>query len=494
LIAGILLLSGCAFTANRSVREMDLPRQWPENQAMTIADPAEAETWWSRFQDPVLDQLVDRAIHGNTDIRLQAARVQEARARLGFARAEQLPTVGLQAEVLRQRQSGAATGIAGTPGTTGNLFSLAGILSYELDLWGRLAKEREAAEAALQSNRFIHEAVRQSVVADVVTTYFHLRAAQQQLTITWQTVALQQETYDLEQVRYRGGQIDELALRQAESQLETTKAMLPVQERQMRMLEGVLGLLAGLSPAEMFDAHGIVPGPLQAITHPGPVPMVLPATLLERRPDIRAAEAAVNATGAAIGAAVAARLPRLNLATLIGTAATDFGDLFTTPARAWQFGGQAAGTLLDFGRNQARVRTAEAQWEQAQIQYEATVHMAFNEVRDALILYRSAVEHQKAVERLVDTVRRTRHLAQIRYHEGMVGLIDFLDAQRSLFAAEQSLNTAVRDRLTAAATLQKALGGGWNPDSVGDAYLLRPGIKVVAAETARHQSEKDGMK
>jgi multidrug efflux system outer membrane protein len=466
LLLGCLLLGSCAMNADIRIPETSLPPVWPENMGLDHDGVRSDHTWWTRFQDPVLDRLVDRAVHDNKDVRLQAARVQEARARLGFAKSEQLPTVGFQAEAVRQRQSGAALSTSGTDGSTDNLFSFAGVLDYELDIWGRLAMEQEAAQADLLENQFVHEAVRLNVIADVVVAYFNLMAAKEELSIVRKTAASLQETYALERFRYQEGQINELVLRQAQSQMETTQAMIPVHIRQVRTLEGVLGILTGLNPKELFDDHHRPDGVLQAIQNPGPVPLVLPSTILERRPDIRAADTRITAAGAAIGIARANRLPRLNLAGLLGMAAISTGDLFTASARNWQGGGQAAGPVFDFGRNKARVQTARAQYVQTQIQYEATVNTAFNEVRDALWLYQSAIDHQHAVQRQLATIKKTRHLAWVRYREGLVSFIEFLDADRALFAARQTMNDADRDRLVSAATLFKALGGGWNPDSV----------------------------
>lgn len=468
LLMGCLLLGGCAMNTDIRIPETAMPPAWPDNDIMTPETAESDQTWWTRFQDPVLDRLVTRAIHENKDVRLQAAKVQEARARLGFARSEQLPTVGFQADAVRQRQSGAALSTAGMDGSTSNLFSIAGVLDYELDIWGRLSMAQEAAHAVLSENQFVHEAVRLNVIGDVVVTYFNLMAAKEELAIVRKTAASQQETYELERFRYQEGQTDELTLSQALSQMETTRAMIPVYTRQVRLLEGALGILTGLNPKELFEDHHRPDGVLQTIRNPGAVPLVLPSSILERRPDIRAADAGITAAGMAVGIARTNYLPRLNLAGLLGLTAIDIGDLFTSSARTWQGGGQAAGPIFDFGRSKAREQIARTQYIQAQIQYEATVNTAFNEVRDALFLYQAAIDHLDAVDKQLDAIKKTRSLAWIKYREGLVGFIEFLDAERALFAAQQTMTTAVRDRLISAATLFKALGGGWNPDSMAN--------------------------
>ncbi|WP_084301877.1 efflux transporter outer membrane subunit [Desulfonatronovibrio hydrogenovorans] len=470
----VLFLGGCAMGSDHKLRKPDLPGTWPETEALTRDGQDYLLEWWTRFEDPMLNQLVAKAVQDNPDIRVQAARVWEARARLGFARAEQLPTVGVQAEAVRQRQPEAVTGIPG--GSRGNLFSLAGLLEFELDIWGRLAMEREAAQAVLLESQYTQEAVRQGVISDVVVTYFNLVAAREELEITRQTLELRKQTYELERIRFEAGQVDELVLGQAESALEKVRALVPDLKRQVRILEGALGVLTGLSPLELFDDDRVRYGLARSVFNPGAVPLVLPSELLNRRSDIRSAEARARATGTAIGIARAERLPRLNLSGLLGTLAPETRDLFTSSARNWSMGAQAAGPLLDFGRTRAGVEAAQAQYVQAEIQYEAVVSTAFNEVRDALAIYQSAQNREEAVLRLVGSVERTRNLAKVRYQEGMISFLEFLEAEQDLFAARQDLNNAVRDRLVAVATLSKALGGGWDPDSI-ERYEVSSAVK-----------------
>ena len=327
MIALGALLTGCAVGPTYQPPELELPASWPEAAVLETVDEAALGRWWRRFEDPVLDTLVDRALADNLELRLQAARVEEARARLGLARAEQLPTVGAQAEASRQRQPAAAIGIEGLEIPPRNLFSVAGVLSYELDLWGRLAREREAAAARLEGNAHALEAVRLGVVADVVVGYFGLRAAQRQLDIAERTLAARLEGVRIERLRHEAGMVDELALRQAESQLATTRAELPARRDELRRRETALGLLLGLSPAELVAAITLGGEPAAVTVLPERIPVELPSALLARRPDLRAAEAELVAANAGIGVAMASRLPQLNLAGLAGNkdlTGTDF--------------------------------------------------------------------------------------------------------------------------------------------------------------------------
>ncbi len=467
IAAAALLLAGCAMGPDYERPELDLPEDWPEHVLLSAEEQQAWQHWWTRYQDPQLDALVERALADNLDIRLQVQRIQESRARLGLADANRLPTLDAQAEAARERQPAAAAPVPAAGGT-GNLFSITGMLGYEIDLWGRLARQQEAAEALLEESRFSHEAVRLNVVADVVATYVNLRSAQEQLVIAESTLESRERTFELERIRYEDGETDALALRQSASELETTRARIPPLRQEVLTLEGALAVLVGMSPGELLGELDFGDGDLADLELPDQVPAVMPSELLRRRPDIRAAEAELMLSSAEIGIAEADRLPRLNLMGFLGTAATDTGDLFTQSAQTWGMGASVAGPLFDFGRGRARVETAEALRDQAETRYAITVTQAFREVRDALLLYQATDERVDAVRRQVQAIEETRDLAEIRYEEGFTGFIELLDAERALLDAQLALSEAVRDRLNATATLFKAMGGGWDPGRAGD--------------------------
>ncbi|MCK8516510.1 efflux transporter outer membrane subunit [Methylonatrum kenyense] len=461
------LLAGCAVGPDYEAPEADLPSDWPEHTLLSEAEQEEWQDWWTRYEDPALNALVARALDDNLDIRLQVQRVQESRARLGLADANRLPTLDAQAEAMRSRPSAAELGIDDDGfglSDPRNLFSITGVLGYEVDLWGRLSRQQEAAEAFLQQSLFGHEAVRLAVIADVVIGYVNLRSAQDQLAIAERTVASRERALELEEIRYAGGEADALAVRQARAQLETTRAQIPGLREQLRLQESVLGDLVGLSPAELLADIALEQGALADLRLPESIPAELPSEILRRRPDVRAAEAELMAATADIGVAEADRLPRLNLMGFLGTAATTTSDLFSTSAETWGIGASVAGPVLDFGRGQARIATAESLRDQAETRYSNTVNQAFREVRDGLVLYDAAEERVQAIEAQVTAVREARDLARLQYDEGLIGLLDVLDAERTLLEAELGLNQAIRDRLAATATLFKALGGGWQAE------------------------------
>ncbi len=459
-----LVLAGCAVGPTYEEPQVELPEEWPDQVLLSEEERADWSGWWQRFDDPQLEELVDRALEDNLNVRLQLQRIREARASLGLADAERMPTLDAQVEATREREPEAASPVPELGGGTDNLFSVTGMLGYEVDLWGGAASRSEAAEAALQESVFSHDAVRLNVVTDVVATYMDLRAAQQSLEITEKTLESRAETMNLEEARYEGGETDELSFRQARSELEATRALLPQQRQRVDQLKNALAMLVGMTPRELMGELDFGDSRLSDVTLPDEVPEVLPSDLLQRRPDIRAAEAGLIAANADIGQAEAARLPSLNLTAFGGSAAIDSDDLFSSEAETWGIGASVMGPVFDFGRNKARVDTAEALSDQAETQYRVTVNEAFQEVRDALVIYESTDER---VERLRDQVRAlegTLRLAQLRYEEGLTDFLAVQDTQRALLDAELTLTEAIRDRLNATATLFKAMGGGWDDE------------------------------
>lgn len=460
-ILASLFLAGCVIGPDHRSPDVALPQEWPDHTLNTGDLPGEPAPWWEQFELPSLNQLVERALDRNLDIRVQTARVEEFRARLGLARAEEWPTLGGQADAARTRTPGAVLDIPGVDSHTRNQFLISGFLAYEVDLWGRLARERESAEALLAENRYAAQAVQLRVAADVVTTYFELRAAKNELAITRATIDSRAESFRLQQVRYDGGAIDQLALEQARSEWEIARSQLPMRVQRVHALEGALGILVGLTPSELWDVMDWNVEESRDVRLPDRIPAFLPSELLERRPDIRAAEASLMAATAQIGVAMTHRLPRLNLSAMLGTAAASTSNLFTGAAETWSLAASLTGVIWDFGRSRARTETAEAIAEQAEALYLITVNRAFNEVRDALVRYETNVDRVDATRRLVMSLERTSDLAEQRYEQGFISFLELLDARRSLLAAQMVHEEAARDQLTASATLFKALGGGW---------------------------------
>lgn len=467
LLLGTALLAGCITNPDYKAPDIALPQTWGQQASLQQGQPLGPWSgWWKAFGDPTLNQLVQDALDENLEIAMQTARVEEYRARLGVSRADRWPTLDAQAQATRERTPATLNPIPGASPSTDNRYALSAVLGYEVDLWGRLRREREAAEALLQESSFARDAVRLQVATDVVAGYFELRAASRQLAITRQTLESRLETLRLQEIRHAAGDIDAFALQQARSELEAVRAELPARVQRKQLLEGALAVLVGMPPEALWKDLQWMSNGTESLQLPRTAPDFLPSNLLERRPDIRAAEAALQAATAGIGATQAQRMPRLNLSALIGTAATSSGDLFTDPAGTWALGATALGPLWDFGRSRSRVETAEARAAQAEALYRLTVTNAFNEVRNALIVYEHSGARAEATRNLVETLEENHRLARIRYDEGYISFLNFLDVERAVLTARIAMEEAQRDQLTSAANLSKALGGGWyNPTS-----------------------------
>jgi multidrug efflux system outer membrane protein len=442
-------LGACSLAPHRAPPASDLPAGWNDAalDATTARLPAD---WWTQFGDP----LVAQALDANLDLALAAARVEEARAQLAGSRAEQWPTLDVQADASRQR------GASGAGGEVRTLYSVAGVLGYELDLFGRLRSATDAARARLFDSAYTAEALRLTVITDVVSAYLDVRNAQRQLAITDATVEARREALRVQEARLRLGADTELTLRQAEAELASTQALAASLRDTLGRGETALAVLTGATPRLLIETQAPSPQ-LVASALPGALPRVLPSELLQRRPDIRAAEAALRAANADIGAARALWFPRISLSALIGSDALRVGDLFTGPAQSWSLGSALVAPLLDFGRVKAEVEGAEARSVQAGLLYRQTVQTAFGEVRDALIALREAQAREQAQADAVRALTRALALAQLRYRSGRGLYLTVLDAQRSLLTAQLDQTAAARDSRAAAATLFKALGGGW---------------------------------
>jgi multidrug efflux system outer membrane protein len=455
-------LSGCTLGPNHVRPETDLPTGWAVSAAGMPAAPVGAgvdSSWWHAFNDPSLNGLVDEALQHNADLSLAAARVAEARAVLNLRDAERYPLLSGQASGARARGSAEIA----QPGGGGiyNNFGISAVLNYEVDLWGRLARASEAARAQLLAGVASRDAVRLAVAADVTAGYFNLRALDQQLAIAERTVQTREGSYRFQESRYRNGAISQLVFRQAESELAAARAELPALRQQRTLQINALSVLLGRTPREIVQRTISGGRPIDDLPAMPEVPMGLPSALLERRPDIRAAEEQLRAANAEIGIARAAYFPTLSLTGLFGSQSEELSNLFNGPAKSWQFGGNLAGPLIDFGRTRANVRAAEARRQQALVNYQQTVRIAFREVLDALESRSATSERLVAQEQQVTALRETARLAQRRFDEGYSDYLEVLDAQRSLFTVELARVTTQQQRLRALVDLYKALGGGW---------------------------------
>jgi multidrug efflux system outer membrane protein len=412
--------------------------------------------WFEVFKDPELQNLVNRAMQRNYDLRAAVARINAERANLGLVRSNQFPQFEASADVTTNRNSQNAINIPGQSGTRSIGSVFLNLLTFELDIFGRRRAETRAARAELRVAEQDRQAVMTTVVSDVATAYFSLLELDSELDIAKRTLATREDSLRLIRVRQQGGVATMLDVRQAEELVYQASQTIPDTERLIEQTENQIRLLLGDNPGPVTRGLGLNQQPeLPA------VPAGLPSALLERRPDIRAAEQNLLAQRALVSAARKAYFPTISLTGLLGFQSDQLSSLFNGPSRAWTFVPQITQPIFTAGRLKSNVKFARAQQELAVVQYEQTIQTSFREVSDALVQYRKVKEIRTQQELLVTTLRDRERLAYLRYEGGVDTLLNALDADRDLFDAERNLTVTKRDELLSLVQLYKALGGGW---------------------------------
>ncbi len=433
------------------------PEPMPAAQAASFADLK----WFEIFKDDQLQGLIRTALQQNYDLRDAVARVEAARASLGITRSEQYPNFGASGSIEINRLSrDGATRLppAILPSQNRNFGSATlNLLSFEVDLWGRLRRATEAARASLLSAEENRKAVVTTLVSDVTTAYLSLRELDYELEISRHTLQTREESLDLTRSRQRGGVSTLLDLRQAEQLVDTAAQAIPGILQQIEQTENQIRLLLGENPGDVTRGRELTAQEL-----PPEVPAGLPSALLERRPDIRAAEQDLIAANAQIGVARAAYFPQLSLSGILGGQSTQLASLFSGPHSTWGLVPQVTQPIFTAGRLKSGVRLAEAEREHALVQYQKAIQTAFAEVSNSLIAHQRVRESREKQEELVVALQDRLRLAYIRYRGGVDTQLNALDADRDLFQAQLALSRNRLDELLTVVQLYKALGGGWN--------------------------------
>jgi outer membrane protein, multidrug efflux system len=460
--AAAILLAGCTVGPNYKRPQVEAPPSFrapeplPEQQAGSLANLK----WFEVFQDEQLQRLIRTALAQNYDLRDAVARVEEARASLGVTRSNQFPQVGASGdlEITRLSRDGSFPLPAALVPNQNRNWGQAGLnlLSFEVDLWGRLRRATEAARANLLSADWNRKTVISAVVSQVATDYFQLLELDSELQISKTTLETRRASLELTQDRQRGGVATLLDLRQAEQLVDSAAESIPQLQQQIEQTEDQISLLLGKNPEDIQRGRGFLDQDL-----PPEVPAGLPSALLERRPDIHAAEQALVAANANIGVAKAAYFPQISLTGTIGGQSSNLASLFSGPNAAWSFVPQITQPIFTAGRIKSNVRLAEAQREQAQVAYEKSIRTGFQEVSDALIAHQRTRESRVEQEHLVTTLQDRKRLAYARYQGGVDTQLNALDADRDLLSAELTLAQIRYAELVSVVQLYKALGGGW---------------------------------
>jgi len=428
-----------------------------QTQATDAASLADLK-WFEVFKDEGLQHLVREALTKNFDVREAAVRVDAARANLGITRSAQMPEVGGSTSLTSLRFStGGSFPLPEGISQRRTFGSVAlNLLSFEADLWGRLRRATEAERANLLASEENRRAVVAVLVGDVAAAYFSLLELDSEVEIARRTLTTRQDSLALIRSRERSGLASLLDVRQGEQLVQVAEQAIPAIERQIEQAENHISLLLGRNPGAV--ARGRL---LAEQEQPAALPPGLPSSLLERRPDIRAAEQRLIAANAIIGVAKASYFPRISLTGTTGSQSDALSKLFTGPTMVWQFVPQLAQPIFTGGRLRSNVNLAEAQQQAAVIQYERVIQTAFREVADALVEHKKSREVRIKQEQLLATLRDRSRLAYLRYRGGVDTLLNALDADRDLFTAELGLAQATGDELLSLVQLYRALGGGW---------------------------------
>ena len=449
-----LALAGCAVGPNYRRPETASPEAYRGQEGPTQAASLADLPWWEVFHDPVLQDLIHEALQNDYDLQTAAQRVELARNLVGVERSPLFPQVGYEADAARGKNTLFSTVSPGSG--TGNAFLAALNASWEIDIWGRIRRSTEAARAELFASEAFRRGVWLSLVSSVAQAYFELRELDLELEIAQHTVASFQDTQRLFDRQYRGGVASRLEPLRAEAALAQAAAAIPSLEARIVAKENELSVLLGRQPGPIPRGAALVDQ-----TVPPDVPAGLPASLLERRPDLVESEQTLAAANARVGVAIADFLPRIGLTAVYGSVSPELHNLLEKGTLAWSVAAQAAGPIFQGGRLYYGYRAAKAQWEAARLQYDQSVLIALGEVSNTLVARQKFAEVRDQEARQVDALRESVRLSTVRYLGGLSSYIEVLDAQLQLFPAENALAQAERDLLLTTVQLYKALGGGW---------------------------------
>jgi multidrug efflux system outer membrane protein len=456
ICAGLIsasLIGGCTLGPDYKRPEMAAPAtfraQITPQEATSFADLP----WWSAFNDPVLQGLIAEAVRNNYDVQIAAARIEQARAQLGVVRSEALPQLNysVDAGAGRAAVQGPRSVEAATVGVIGGAIDFA----WEADVWGRIRRSTEAAQANLMAQEDIRRGVLLTLTTDVATGYFRLLQLDRQLAIAQDSSRTFKSTFDFFNTRFQGGRDSNLPVQRSQANYDASLARIEDVKRQIALQENALSILLGAYPKDIPRGRSLLEQTIPA------TPVGATSDLLQRRPDILAAEEAMRGANAEIGVAVANFFPRVGLSALIGV------DWFRLAGESHTFGVwnaalSAAGPIFNGGRLRSIYEGRRAFWDETVAQYRKTVLVAFQETSDALVAEQSLAARRTALEAQVGDLQRSSELSFTRYDNGRASYFEVLEAQQQLFPAEDALAQNQADQLIAVVNLYKALGGGWN--------------------------------
>jgi outer membrane protein, multidrug efflux system len=455
-----VLMAGCMVGPNYNRPLVTMPTDYraatPVQTSSTLAAPAPSlgnENWWQIYQDPVLVQLIHTALQQNYDVRIAATRVLEAQAQVGITRADQLPSASVGANLFSQ-QNAEVTKLF--PAYEVNAGQLDLSVIWNLDFWGKYRRETQEARAQLLATEWGQRATISSLVANVATAYFQLRALDSELDIAQRTLASRQQSLQLTNVLASHGSASDLDVSQSQQLVYTASETVPDLERQIEQQENLLRILLGENPGPIARGRPLTQQPLLQS-----VPVGLPSELLERRPDVREAEENVVAANAQIGVAKASLFPNISLTGTGGLESDALNRFVNVPSQTWNAALGVSQPVFEGGALRAGLRLTRAQWEETVLSYQQTVQTALGQVSDSLVAYQKYRDYRGQQEHLTAAAQRSDQLSLLLYQHGGASYLQVLTNETNYFAAELNLVQAQLNERLALVELYQALGGGW---------------------------------
>ncbi len=465
----LLALGGCAVGPDYKRPSVETPGAYRRAATDTNAPPGATSFadlgWWDVFKDPQLRVYIAEALTNSWDVKIAAARVLQAEAAARVTRSQYFPTVNAGGDLVTSRTS--QKGPLNIPSSIepergyGDVFL--SMPAYEVDLWGRIRRANEAARANLLASTEVQRAVRQTLVGDVATAYLELLELDLELEIAQRTYGVRTNSLALTESRHEGGVASVQDVYQARVLVFTAEAAIVDTQRRIEQQENLLSILLGRNPGHIERSQPLVSYELRAEVPPG-----LPSSLLERRPDLRAAEQQLVAANADIGQAKAAFYPQLTLTGFYGYQTVALSDLFSAPARTWQFGPAVTMPLFTGGKLKGNLKLAEARFQESVASYQRAVQNAFREVSDSLIAYQRTQEYRARQEQNAQAHRDATATANDRYEGGVTSYLEVLYNEQELFNSELALAQARRNELLSVVQLYRALGGGWQSQTLAN--------------------------
>ena len=445
-----LIMAGCMMGPNFEKPDFTAPETFRFAETVKKAEIDVNLKWWELFSDPILVSLVRTALLNNLDIKIAVSRIEEARATLGFTKADLYPMLNIEGSA----QAGNFIG-GGRSNSTDKTAYIAPVLSWEIDFWGKYRRSNESARAVLLASEYSLRTIQISLITEVVSIYYLLLDYWQRLELSRHTLVSRQDSLDIIQKRFDRGIIPEIDLNQAQIQKEIAFAAIPLYKRLIAKTENVMGILLGQYPKAIKTGKALRLQPVRP-----DIPVGLPSIILDRRPDVSEALYLLHSQTAKIGVAEAIRFPAISLTGLLGVASVELGGV-TTSGEIWSIGAGLAGPIFNWNKNIRRVNIEEERTRQALLNYEKVVLQAYREVADALTEVDTLKTQLASVERKNQAAGNANRLSKLRYDKGATSYLEVLDSERTLFAVGLELSELEQVNHNAYVKLYKALGGGW---------------------------------